>query len=466
MSVAEPIDPPLAGPIPPERPLSLLQTLRLLPRNQFAIFPKAAYEQPIYEMRGVFGHVVLVHDPEGVRHVLLDNVSNYPKSEIERRALGALLGDGILISEGETWRTHRRAMAPAFDPRSIQAYVPAMAEAAEIFLAGWDQRRSGEVVDIAEEMTDVTLRIIARTMFSTDSEGVGEVMARTFRRALQILSFSAADAVPGLRQIRFSRRERALRANAAELDGWIYRFIETRAKDPGDGTKDLLARLVAARDPQTGAGLTPKELRDEVVTIFVAGHETTAVAMTWVWYLLSQHPLHEARLHAELDRVLGGRTPTAADVPDLPYARMVIEEAMRLYPPAPGISIRRAVEADVICGTRIPKTTAVAIMPWILHRHRTLWDNPERFDPERFSPERSAARPRFAYLPFGGGPRICIGMQLALTETIVLLAAIAQRYRLRLAPGEIVELAPKVTLKARGGLRMVLEPRQANRAAA
>jgi cytochrome P450 len=466
MTVAESIDPVLAGPIPPERPLSLFQTLRLLPRNQFAVFPRAAYEQPIYEMRGVFGHVFLVHDPEGVRQVLLDNVSNYPKAEIERRALGALLGDGILISEGETWRTHRRAMAPAFDPRSIQSYVPAMTEAAETFLAGWDRRTPGEVVNIAAEMTDVTLRIIARTMFSTDSEGVGEVIERTFSRALQILSFNAADAVPGLREMRFRQRERTLRANSAELDGWIYRFIEARAKAPGEGTKDLLARLVAARDEQTGAGLSPKALRDEVVTIFVAGHETTAVAMTWVWYLLSQHPLQEARLHAELDRVLGGRAPTAEDVPNLPYARMLIEESMRLYPPAPGLSIRQPVADDVVCGVRIPKTAGVAILPWILHRHRALWDHPERFDPERFSPERSAGRPRFAYLPFGGGPRICIGMQLAMTETIVLLAAIAQRYRLRLAPGEVVELAPKVTLKARNGLRTTLEPRWPDRVAA
>ncbi|MDR3512349.1 MAG: cytochrome P450 [Caulobacteraceae bacterium] len=466
MSAAESVHPVLAGPVPPEKPLSVLETLRVLPRNQFAIFPKAAYEQPIYEMRGAFGHVFLIHDPEGIRHVLLDNVSNYPKAENERRALGALLGDGILISEGETWRAHRRAMAPAFDPRSIQSYVPVMADAAQRFLQGWDRRAPGEVVDVAAEMTDVTLAIIARAIFSTDSDGVAAVIEATFRRALQLLNFNMADALPVIRHLRFRARERALRANSAEFDAWIYRFIDERAKNPGEGPKDLLGRLVAARDEQTGVGLTPKELRDEVVTIFIAGHETTAVAMTWVWYLLSQHPEQEARLHAELDRVLGGRAPTFADIPNLPYTRMVIEESMRLYPPAPGISIRAPLEDDVVCGVKVPRTAGVAILPWVLHRHRALWDDPDRFDPERFSPERSAARPRFAYLPFGGGPRICIGMQLAMTESVVLLATIAQRYSLRLAPGHVVDLQPRVTLKARHGMNMVLRPRAAGRAAA
>jgi cytochrome P450 len=460
MTVAEPIHPPLAGPVPPEKPLSLFQALKVLPRNQFAIFPKAAYEQPIYEMRGPFGHAFVVSDPEGVRHVLLDNVSNYPKAEMERRALGALLGDGILISEGETWRAHRRIMAPAFDPRSIQSYVPVMAGSAQAFVDGWDRRGAGAVVDISTEMTAITLQIIARTMFSTDSDGVATVIEQTFRRALGVLSFGPADAIPGLRQLRFRQREKALRANSAELDRWIYRFIEDRKAEAGEGTRDLLARLVSARDEQSGQGLTPKELRDEVVTIFVAGHETTAVAMTWVWYVLSQHPQVEARLHAELDRVLSGRAPTAADVPNLAYTRMVIEETMRLYPPAPGTSIRKPIADDVICGVKIPKTAGIAIMPWILHRHRTLWDDPDRFDPERFSPARSAVRPRFAYLPFGGGPRICIGMQLAMTETIVLLATIAQRYSLRLAPGQTIELRPRVTLKTREGINMVLTPRR------
>jgi cytochrome P450 len=198
-----------------------------------------------------------------------------------------------------------------------------------------------------------------------------------------------------------------------------------------------------------------------VITIFMAGHETTAVTMTWVWYLLSQHPAEEARLHAELDAVLAGRAPTADDLGKLPYTRGVIEEAMRLYPPAPGISLRVARADDEICGVKVRAGTGILISPWILHRHHRLWDDPLRFDPDRFAPELSARRPRFAYLPFGGGPRICIGAALAMNEAMLILAALAQRFQPRLKEGEDVKLRSRITLTPEGGMKMLLEPRRA-----
>jgi cytochrome P450 len=243
-----------------------------------------------------------------------------------------------------------------------------------------------------------------------------------------------------------------------EFDAEIDRLIRLRTQASGGGHNDLLARLIAARDAETGSGMTAKDVRDHVITIFMAGHETTAMAMTWIWYLLSQHPREEAILHAELAAVLGGRTPADEDVGKLVYTRMVIEESMRLYPPVHTIS-RAALADDTVAGRFVPRGSTVLIAPWVLHRHRLLWKNPEAFIPERFSPEQSAARPRFSYLPFGGGRRICIGAAFAMTEATVLLATIAQRYRLRLVPGHPVEPRGLITLRARHGMQMVPEPR-------
>jgi cytochrome P450 len=220
----------------------------------------------------------------------------------------------------------------------------------------------------------------------------------------------------------------------------------------------LLARLLSARDAETGLGMSAKEVRDQVVTIFMAGHETTAVALTWTWYLLSQHPAEEALFHAELDRVLNGQPPRFEDLARLRYTRMVLEESMRLYPPAHTIS-RQALEADVVEGRAVRKGSMITIVPWVLHRHRGLWDRSDVFDPERFAPERASARPRFAYIPFGGGPRICIGASFAMTEALIILAMLGQRYRLRLVPGHPVEPIGLITLRPRDGLRMILERR-------
>jgi cytochrome P450 len=220
----------------------------------------------------------------------------------------------------------------------------------------------------------------------------------------------------------------------------------------------LLARLIAALDTETGGGMTAAEVRDQVVTIFMAGHETTAQALAWTWYLLSQHPAAEAKLHDELATALAGRTPRHEDLAELRYARMVIDESMRLYPPAHTLG-RQAIAADEVLGQHIPAGATVLIVPWMLHRKPSLWDNPDRFEPQRFSPERAAARARYAYIPFGAGPRICIGAAFAIEEALLILATIAQRYRLRLKPGHPVEPQGLITLRPRYGLQMGLERR-------
>jgi cytochrome P450 len=253
-------------------------------------------------------------------------------------------------------------------------------------------------------------------------------------------------------------RSRVADRTLGEFDEVIDRLIEARARDPGRGPKDLLGRLIAARDEQTGGGMTAQEVRDHVLTIFLAGHETTAMAMTWTWFLLSQQPAEEAKLHAELDAVLGGRAPTYDDLGKLAYTRMVLEESMRIYPPVHTIA-RAAIGEDTLAGQHVPKGSTVMIAPWLLHRHVKLWDNPGRFDPERFSPEKSATRPRFSYMPFGGGKRICIGAAFALAEATILLATLAQRFRLRLLPGHPVEPQGLITLRSRHGMKMLLTPR-------
>jgi cytochrome P450 len=273
------------------------------------------------------------------------------------------------------------------------------------------------------------------------------------------MNFGLPDILPVIGPIRMRGKITNIRKIFSRLDSAMYKLIQERVKAGGAGPNDLLGRLVGARDADTGLGLTDQEVRDEMVIIFFAGHETTAVAMTFAFYLLAQRRAEEAKLHEELDRVLAGRAPTYEDLENLPFTRMVIEETMRLYPPAPGLSGRQAIADDVICGHKVTKGTQLYVAPWIIHHHAKLWDAPDAFDPERFSAERSKGRPRFAHIPFGGGPRVCIGASLAMTEACLILATVSQRYRLSLVPGQDTALRVRITLRPRDGIRMTLSPR-------
>ena len=441
---------------PPERPKPGFSSSDRV--NFFEAIPRVAYEESVWRQPSPFMRSFLINDPAAIRRVLIDEVENYPKMEMERRAFRALFGEGLLSADGDTWRRHRRVMAPSFDPRSVASYAPDMAAASVEFADRWAALGAGAEVDVSDEMTLLTLRIICRTMFSADGADITELTGSTLQRGSdEAFKFNLLDIVPGIAQLRMRRRERLMASLFAPLDGSIHRLIAARRADPGK--TDLLGRLVAALDAETGNGLSAEEVRNEVLTIFVAGHETTASAMTFVWYVLSQQPHWEARLHEELAQVLGGRAPTEADLPRLSLTRRIVEETMRLYPPAPGLSARVALKGDELAGVRIPAKSLVGVSSWVLHRHRRLWDSPDRFDPDRFLPERSEGRPRFAYLPFGGGPRVCIGQQLAMTEAILILATLAQRFRPRLRPGFRVAIQQRVTIRPRDGLPMTLGPR-------
>jgi cytochrome P450 len=451
--------PVLPAPVPRSRRLNFFQFVRALRESAIESFAQEAYERDILQ-RKMFGrNLFVVNDPAAIKHVLIDNAANYKKTEITRRILEPGLGKGLITSEGETWRAHRRTMSPSFDIRSTAAYTPVMTAAAEELLAEWDKVAADTTVDVATAMMEVTLNIISRTMFSNDSDDIVTIMGRSAGRYQTEMRPNIMDMLGWPKWLAGLPRRNVAARTLGEFDQVIDRLIDERTRDPGNYPKDLLARLVAARDEQTGVGMSAQEVRDHVITIFLAGHETTAMAMTWTWFLLSQHPAVEAKLHAELESVLGGRAPGHEDLSKLTYTRMVIDESMRIYPPVHTIA-REAIEEDTLAGRQIPKGSTVMIAPWLLHRHVKLWDNPSLFDPERFSPERSAGRARFAYLPFGGGKRICIGAAFSLAEATILLATLAQRYSLRVAPGHRVEPQGLITLRARYGMKMLLTHRK------
>jgi len=396
----------------------------------------------------------LAAHPDDIKHILQDNHDNYTKDNIDYRLLRRGLGNGLLTSDGPYWTRQRRLIQPIFLRERVAQMGDLMAQEAQRLVRDWQRRNlDREPFDAAAEMTRVTLAIVARALFSLDvaqyAQVIGESLT-TMNEAMAQAGFSAL--LPFLP----SRSNRRTRAAARALDRVIRKIIADRrasAKWPDD----LLSLLLAARDQETGKPLSDVQVRDEVATFMLAGHETTANALAWTWYLLGRNPQCEAKLHAEAAEVLRGRPPCTADLPRLRYAAMVIEESLRLYPPAWAIS-RSNLEEDELAGYRIRRGSLIYISQYVTHRHPDFWPDPDRFDPDRFTPERSAGRPKYAYFPFSGGPRACIGSQFALTEAILVLCTIAQRWRLRLVPQHPVELNPLITLRPRYGVKVVLEP--------
>jgi cytochrome P450 len=438
-------------------PLALIDFIRRVRRDQLTAIAPESFRADLTRNRLLFLDTFLVNKPEYIEHVLLTNHANYRKSHFLRQLLGPLIGRGLLISEGDFWRRQRRIAAPAFHSRRVAGLVATMAACAEATAARW--AGTAGAVDVAAEMAALTLDVIARTMLATDVAAeiakvrrLTEVVINVRPGILDLLGLPAW--IP-------RGRSRAYREAIAGFDALVARFLAERRERPAD-RGDLLAMLLAARDAETGEGMSDPQLRDEILTFFLAGHETSANALSWIWYLLARHPEAERRLHEELRRVLAGRPPAAADLPSLQWTRMVIEEALRLYPPAHAIR-RAAIGEDRLGDTRVPPGAVVTISMFVTHRNPKLWPDPERFDPERFAPAAVAARHRFAYLPFGGGPRICIGNSFAMAEIMVAIAVIAQRYRLRLAADRPVEPVGLLTLRPKGGMRMTIEPRQRNR---
>ena len=450
-----------AAPRRPNGRMTFWQFLHAVRENSVSTYSAEDFAQDFIERRLLWRRSFVINEPNAIRHVLVDNAGNYTKSELSRRLLEPGLGRGLLTSEGETWRRHRHTSA--FDLRSVAGYVPIMTEVTQELLAKWDALPNLSEVEMAATMKHTTLRIISRAMFSSESDEIVEVVERGVGQYQAIVRPGLLDLLrfPLWLSRLFSRRR--VIGTPDEFNKWVDRLINARGREPDTEPKDLLARLIAARDSGMDDGMEAKEVRDQVVTIFLAGHETTAQALAWAWYLLSQDRAAEAKLHDELANVLAGRTPSHEDLANLRYTRMVIEESMRLYPPVHTLG-REAIAPDELLGHRIPVRATILIVPWLLHRKPSLWERPDCFEPERFSPDRTSSRPRFAYIPFGAGPRICIGAAFAMEEALLILAMIAQRYRLHLKTGHPVEPQGLITLRPRYGLRMVVERRaQSNR---
>jgi cytochrome P450 len=395
--------------------------------------------------------------PEDIEHVLQTNQQNYRKGRMYAEAR-ASIGNGLLVSEGDFWRRQRRLAQPAFHRYRIAALAAVMTDSTEAMLGRWDKdKRGGRPFDVVPEMKRLALRIVGLAVFSTDLGADMDIIANSLEVARAHFMHRMWQPVRLPVGIP-TRRNRALRRAIREAESVIYRIIREHRERPESDAGDLLSMLMSARDEETGEGMNDRQLRDESATIITAGHETTAIALSWTWYLLSRHEEVERKLHEELSAVLGGRTPTFEDLPKLRYTLMVVEESMRLYPPAWVVG-RTAVAADEVGGRRIEAGAEVILSPYITHRHPDFWDEPGSFIPERFAPEKSAGRHRFAYFPFGGGSRVCIGNNFALAEAQLILATVAQRYRLRLAPGQAVEPEASFTLQPRGGIMMGLEER-------
>lgn len=425
-----------------------------LARDMRGLFSRMAEFGDVTQIRIGPQLVVVLNHPEDVKRVLVTDQRNFTKGRALERTK-SLLGDGLLTSEGELHLRQRRLMQPAFHRSRIATYATVMSAYAERAQAGWED---GATLDVHAEMMHLTLAVVCKTLFDEDVEQDAGVVGEAIDLSLKMFNYTVVplgilmEWVP----VRWVRR---LHRARRRMDQLIFRMIEDRRK-VGTDRGDLLSMLIAAHDDEgDGKGMTDRQLRDELVTIMMAGHETTAVALSWTWYLLSQHLDVEARLHAELDSALGGRTPTMDDLQRLPFTRMVFAESMRLYPPA-WIIERRATESFHVGGFTIPAGTLVLMSQYNIHRDPRWWSDPERFNPDRWRDDETSDRPKFSYFPFGAGTRMCIGEQFAWMEGILAIATIAQRWSLSHDTTHQVEMDPLVTLRPKFGMRMTLSRRK------
>jgi cytochrome P450 len=396
------------------------------------------------------GHkaLYLFNHPDHAKHVLADNAGNYHKGiglVHARRALG----DGLLTSEGELWRKQRKVIQPAFQSRRVAAQAGAVAEEAAALVARL-RRQDGQVIDLPKEMTTLTLGVLGRTLLDARLDRFasigGDFESVQDQAMFELASLSAVPTwVPLPRQVRFRSARRRLHDIVDEL-------VEERRGGVAD-RDDVLSRLITSAEAEADPRVGRQRLHDELVTLLLAGHETTAATLSWSLHLLDQHPEVRERLHDEAAAVLGGRLPTMDDLGRLPWTTMVIHEAMRLYPPV-WLLPRKALADDVVGGYRVPARADVLISPYLLHRHPAFWPQPERFDPERFDPQRRDDRPRYAYVPFGAGPRFCVGNHLGMMEAVFVLALLSRDIRLSGVPGHVVGPEPMLSLRVRGGLPM------------
>ena len=398
----------------------------------------------------------LLVDPDHIRHVFQDAADNYGKQTPGFQKIRTVLGQGLLTSEGEFWRRQRRIAQPMFHHKRIAGFAAVMARCAQDLAADWlSPERVGTTLDVLSEMMHLTLRIVSITLLSNDTVAAADEVGLAMNHILAIANDRMTRIIDVPARIP-TRENRAFQRDLAVLDRVVLGMIAERRRT-GEHKEDLLSMLMGARDAETGASMTDQQLRDEVMTIFLAGHETTANALTWTMLLLSKNPAEERLVRAELQAALGGRAPAFEDLVKLPRTKAIVEESMRLYPPA-WMLARSVGKADELGGFKIPAGSLIFASPYVSHRSPARFENPEGFDPQRFLDGKVEKLARFSYWPFGGGPRICIGNAFALIELQLVLATLLQRTRLELVPGHDCTPEPSITLRPRFGMKMVVKP--------
>ncbi|HEX6738794.1 MAG TPA: cytochrome P450 [Vicinamibacteria bacterium] len=437
-----------AMPLPPGPKGSfLLGSLPDFGRDLLGFFSSSARYGDVVRFRLARYPALLLYHPDHVEQVLVTRSRDYAKHSFFFRHVEAIFGNGLLTSEGDFWLRQRRLAQPAFHRERIAGYADTMAACAERQVSGW---RGGEVRDVQREMMAITLEIVSRTLFGAQVDQDAAAVGRAFDLVAREIAvrvarpFRIPDGVP-------TPGNRRYRAGLRQLDHIVYEMIRTR-RAQGGGGDDLLSLLLQAQD-EDGSRMTDAQLRDEAVTLFLAGHETTALALAWTLFLLARHPEAAARVGAEVDEALGGRRPAMADLPRLAYTEHAIKEAMRLYPPVYAVG-REAVRDTEAAGYPVAKGTTVFASQWVIHRDPRFYPDPDTFRPERWASEAARALPKFAYFPFGGGPRLCIGNTFAMMEAVLILAVLAGRFRFELEPGQRVTPFPSITLRPLHGILM------------
>lgn len=446
------------APVPRAKSSSRIALLRTLWNNPLEAWTSRYFEEPVVVTKFPFAEIVAINEPAAIRRVLSDNIANYRKDNFQKRMLAAL-GPGLITVEDQQWQLQRRSMTPVFAARSVRGLAPVMGALIGEFVERW-RRRDGEVIDFAAEVTELTLGMLERTIFSggipNSRHDTREAMRAYFDSLGRIDALDLFDLPDFLPRMARRHAASAIRIVHDAVDGMIAARRRVLAEDPAAAPHDILTLLMRVQDPQSGSGLSESEIRANVLTFLAAGHETTANTITWALFLLSQSPQWRARVAAEAEREMDGPPETLAD--RLVETRMVVDETLRLYPPLAAIS-RVALSPDELAGAPVKRGTMVVIAPYVMHRHRLWWEKPDYFDPTRFEPDARRAIDRYAYIPFGGGARGCIGSIFALQEATLALAAIVRGLDVELAPGHKVWPVHRITLRPKHGLPMVTRPR-------
>jgi len=441
-------------PDPPGPPL--LEGFKLLGKSPpDALLELAKRYGDVVRWRG-FWPIYCINNPEHVRLILTQSYPRFTKHTIDYRVVGRTLGNGLVTNEGPDWAKQRRLMQPVFANRAIDKFDTVINDMTAELATQWANKAADEVVWIDRDMSRVTFQVVSRTLFGADIDDAADEMVDILHIVNQHpLKLSALLTLWPWLPVPSNRRFKRIKDR---LDGIVDNLVARHQASYAEGRGDIVDRLLAVRDPDTGEGMSREQMRDEIITLMLAGHETSATALTWTYFLLAQHPEIEARLIAELDGVLGGRPAQSADLARLPYLKQVVQESMRLYPPVWGIA-RRANEEFELGGYRIPKHAYLSISMWVLHRHPDYWPDPERFDPDRFAPGHGTERHSYCYIPFSAGPRACIGAGMATLEIQLVLALLLQRFRVRPLASHTVVPQAVVTLKTRYGMPAHVTPR-------